>query len=147
MEHVWHFFLSKEALNIEIPLLSFLAIGYLAKNQLGYMAEKLKVAEKLQPAWEFAEGFGKAFLATSLLFAPAMYLFMGEIIRVTSIQPAPTFAPTAIPTLVPEIASRLVNIPNTIDIFAPLGFGILCLALPTAIILNIIYTTDERKKQ
>lgn len=111
------------------------------------MAEKLKDAEKLQPVREFIEGFSKAFLATSLLVAPALYLFMGEIIRVTSIQPVPTFVPTAIPTLVPEITSQLANTPNTIDIFAPLGFGILCLALPTAIVLNIIHTTDERKKQ
>lgn len=88
-------------------------------------------------AREFARGMSDALLAVIVLALPGLYVFGGEIMKVTLAKPTPVLVHTATVTLVPEVVRQMANTPA--DMLPALVFGIVCIALPTALVLSKVY--------
>lgn len=88
-------------------------------------------------AREFVRGMSDALLAVIVLALPGLYVFGGEIMKATSAKPTPVLVPTATMTLIPEVTRQMANTPA--DMLPALVFGIVCIALPTALVLNMVY--------
>ena len=92
-----------------------------------YTAMEPKPVEKISKRAE------SALLNVIVLALPVLFIFGAEIIKRTSAHPTPILVPTATATLVPELARQVASTPA--DMLPALVFGIVCIVLPTAIVL------------